>query len=190
MKIRICALRGRKRGDRYIQHLDLGGVISNTLTTVDKDNYIMEIEEIEDINITNLESYRELIREKLGSDLDELRKQYDFRFSDGWSVDAAIAADLRKALTPPIPPTRPRPQGKGWVWDERDKKWFRIRRLTPREAFRLMGVSEPDIDKIRDAGISDSQQYKMAGNSIVVDCLAAIFKQLFLPDEKQERTLF
>ena len=57
---------------------------------------------------------------------------------------------------------------------------FRIRKLTPRECFRLMGVSDADIDKIQAAGISKSQQYKMAGNSIVVNCLAAIFRQLFI----------
>lgn len=57
---------------------------------------------------------------------------------------------------------------------------FRIRKLTPRECFRLMGVSDADIDKIQAAGISKSQQYKMAGNSIVVNYLAAIFRQLFI----------
>ena len=61
-------------------------------------------------------------------------------------------------------------------------KIYRIRKLTPREAFRLMGVSDADVDKIRDAGISESQQYKMAGNSIVVDVLEAIFTQLFRVD--------
>nr|DAN57881.1 MAG TPA: Cytosine specific methyltransferase [Caudoviricetes sp.] len=55
----------------------------------------------------------------------------------------------------------------------------KLRRLTPRECFRLMGVSEQDIDAIQAAGISDSQQYKMAGNSIVVGVLAKIFQQLF-----------
>ncbi len=59
---------------------------------------------------------------------------------------------------------------------------FRIRKLTPRECFRLMGVADADIDKIQAAGISKSQQYKMAGNSIVVNCLAAIFRQLFIGD--------
>lgn len=54
-----------------------------------------------------------------------------------------------------------------------------IRRLTPRECFRLMGVSETDIDKIQSEGISNSQQYKMAGNSIVVDVLFHIFRKLF-----------
>ena len=57
---------------------------------------------------------------------------------------------------------------------------YRIRKLTPRECFRLMGVSDADIDKIQAAGISKSQQYKMAGNSIVVNWLAAIFRQLFI----------
>lgn len=57
---------------------------------------------------------------------------------------------------------------------------YRIRKLTPRECFRLMGVSESDIDKIQAAGISKTQQYKMAGNSIVVDVLYYIFNNLFM----------
>ena len=57
---------------------------------------------------------------------------------------------------------------------------FRIRKLTPRECFRLMGMREDDIDKIQATGISNTQQYKMAGNSIVVDVLEAIFKNLFM----------
>ena len=57
---------------------------------------------------------------------------------------------------------------------------YRIRKLTPRECFRLMGMRDDDIDKIQAAGISNTQQYKMAGNSIVVNVLEAIFKELFL----------
>ena len=57
---------------------------------------------------------------------------------------------------------------------------YRIRKLTPRECFRLMGMRDDDIDKIQAAGISNTQQYKMAGNSIVVDVLEAIFKNLFM----------
>jgi len=56
---------------------------------------------------------------------------------------------------------------------------FKIRKLTPRECFRLMGMSDDDIDKIQATGISNTQQYKMAGNSIVVNVLEAIFKNLF-----------
>ena len=57
---------------------------------------------------------------------------------------------------------------------------FRIRKLTPRECFRLMGLKDDDIDKIQATGVSNTQQYKMAGNSIVADVLEAIFKNLFL----------
>lgn len=59
-------------------------------------------------------------------------------------------------------------------------KNYRIRKLTPRECFRLMGVDDADIDKIQAAGISNSQQYKMAGNSIVVDNLYHIFRTMFV----------
>ena len=57
---------------------------------------------------------------------------------------------------------------------------YRIRKLTPRECFRLMGMRDDDIDKIQNAGISNTQQYKMAGNSICIPVLEYIFKQLFI----------
>lgn len=55
---------------------------------------------------------------------------------------------------------------------------YRIRKLTERECFRLMGVSDSDIDKIQAAGISRTQQYKLAGNSIVVNVLCKIFYEM------------
>lgn len=58
---------------------------------------------------------------------------------------------------------------------------YRIRKLTPRECFRLMGFTDEDFNKIK--GISNTQLYKMAGNSIVVNVLEAIFKQLFKENE-------
>lgn len=66
---------------------------------------------------------------------------------------------------------------------------MRIRKLTQRERFRLMGVSEPDIDTLLSAGISDSQLYKLAGNSIVVNCLAAIFRQMFIGNGNNNQQL-
>lgn len=51
-------------------------------------------------------------------------------------------------------------------------------------------VAWSDIDKIQNAGISKSQQYKMAGNSIVVACLAGIFGNLFDTTERIKTTLF
>lgn len=53
-----------------------------------------------------------------------------------------------------------------------------IRRLTPRECLRLMDVSDSDINKIQAAGISDTQQYKLAGNSIVKAPMMGIFKNM------------
>ena len=65
---------------------------------------------------------------------------------------------------------------------------YKIRKITPREAFRLMGMKDSDIDKIQQVGLSNSQQYKIAGNSIVVDVLEGIFKELFLSEkENNER---
>lgn len=72
------------------------------------------------------------------------------------------------------------------------KDSYRIRKLTERECFRLMGVSEADIDKIQKSGVSKTQQYKMAGNSIVVDVLVHIFRKLFIEkeNENEQLTLF
>ena len=65
-----------------------------------------------------------------------------------------------------------------------------IRKLTERECFRLMDVNESDIDKIQASGVSRSQQYKMAGNSIVVACMEGIFRNLFSNEEVETLTLF
>lgn len=54
----------------------------------------------------------------------------------------------------------------------------RIRKLTPLECFRLMGVTDSDGEKMLSVN-NNSQCYKQAGNSIVVDVMVAMFKQLF-----------
>lgn len=54
---------------------------------------------------------------------------------------------------------------------------YRIRKLTPRECGRLMGVSDEDMDKM-EAVNSNTQLYKQFGNSIVVDVMCAMFKNL------------
>ena len=102
-------------------------------------------------------------------------------------------------------------------------KKFRIRKLTPRECFRLMGVDDADIDKIQafpyeslvehpayskeerfrgmtdkekraamKHSISNSAQYKLAGNSIVVDVLFHLFRKMFIEagPEDGAQTLF
>lgn len=74
---------------------------------------------------------------------------------------------------------------------------IRVRKMTPREAFRLMDVDDSDIDKIMNAtktvtlkngtvktkkAISKTAVYKLAGNSIVVDVLYHIFYQMFIAE--------
>ena len=90
---------------------------------------------------------------------------------------------------------------------DRTIKSYAIRKLTPKECFRLMGVRDnvigtmqsnnaqaaerlPDWKgkgKPEDMAISASQQYKQAGNSIVVDVLAHIYEQLFYPTPPKPR---
>ena len=55
----------------------------------------------------------------------------------------------------------------------------RIRMVTPLECFRLMGFEDEDFQKAKGEGISDCQLYKQAGNSIVVDVLFYIFRELY-----------
>lgn len=59
-------------------------------------------------------------------------------------------------------------------------KW-RIRKLTPKECWRLMGFSDKDCDRASKY-VSDSALYKQAGNSIVTSCLVAIFYSLLFKD--------
>jgi DNA (cytosine-5)-methyltransferase 1 len=58
-------------------------------------------------------------------------------------------------------------------------KQLRIRKLTPKECWRLMGFDDEDFDKAEKVN-SNTQLYKQAGNSIVVNVLEAIFKNLFI----------
>lgn len=77
---------------------------------------------------------------------------------------------------------------------------IRVRKMTPREAMRLMDVDDSDIDKIMNAtetvtlkngtvktkkAIGKTACYKLAGNSIVCSCLYHIFRTLFLPDQSE-----
>lgn len=68
------------------------------------------------------------------------------------------------------------------IYDEYE---YRIRRLTPKEYGRLMGVSDEDYEKMASVN-SNSQLYKQFGNSIVVDVMIAIFEKLNIEQEKEK----
>ena len=59
---------------------------------------------------------------------------------------------------------------------------YRIRKLTPRETWRLMGFKDEQFNKAQSV-CSNSQLYKQAGNSIVVDVLEKIFENIFKSEE-------
>lgn len=56
---------------------------------------------------------------------------------------------------------------------------FRIRKLTPRECYKLMGLTFEDCDKAKDIGVSDTHLYKQAGNGIITDCCELLAEHLY-----------
>ena len=72
-----------------------------------------------------------------------------------------------------------------FVWKIKNRIYLiRIRKLTPRECFRLMGFTDEQFDKAEKVN-SNTQLYKQAGNSIVVDVLESIFSELFWEEEDE-----
>lgn len=73
-----------------------------------------------------------------------------------------------------MPTMTTRPDILGYV----ENNPVRIRKLTPKECWRLMGFDDASFERAEKVN-SNAQLYKQAGNSIVVDVLMAIFKELF-----------
>lgn len=107
---------------------------SNTITTVQKDNYVVE---------------------PLGTLAAHNSEKFGTGYMDG--VSKTLKANKHDISV---------------VYNN-----LRIRKLTPKECWRLMGFSDDDFHKAEEVN-SNSQLYKQAGNSIVVDVLEGIFKQL------------
>lgn len=63
-----------------------------------------------------------------------------------------------------------------------------IRKLTPKECWRLQGFSDKQFDKAKQGGISNSQLYKQAGNAVTVDVIEQIGKRLVLEDDEAKRS--
>ena len=63
-----------------------------------------------------------------------------------------------------------------------------IRKLTPRECWRLQGFSDEQFEKAKKAGISNTQLYKQAGNAVTVDVIEQIGKRLVLEDGKAKKS--
>lgn len=117
--------------------------ISNTLTTLQKDNYVLEPKRLVVFLIQKHQAGAIWDKETISPTIDTCQGGY------------------RQPLV------------------TENKTNFRIRKLTPLECWRLMGFDDEDFYKAKNSGVSNTQLYKQAGNSIVVNVLETIFKNLF-----------
>ncbi len=163
----ICASRGRNvenpsdrtSGIHTEQRLEINySGTSNTLTTVQKDNYVLEP------NVLRVEHN------------DTIDKQCEN------NVNIIIGSTQKNAyvgngeMSPTL--TSAMGTGGGHIPMIGNIPNFRIRKLTPKECWRLMGIDDECFDKAEQVN-SNSQLYKQAGNGIVVNVLYYIFKELF-----------
>lgn len=192
----------RRKNIHCEQRLEVGDTISNTLTSVQKDNLLIEpsVKSVGNVNPNNGEGIKFI---------NPSEKQANRVLSRTSKISQTLSS-MRGGNTQPkiIAPicvnskvNGKQPSLADRIYDENGISTActtafrpsifgnsRIRRLTPREYFRLMDVSDSDIDKLLSSGISNSQLYKLAGNSIVVSCLFHIFRKLFIEtynDDKQ-----
>lgn len=231
----ICAMRGRnpdnpseraKSNGRYRQRLEMNDKgTSNTITSVQKDNLVVEprVEQVgnivDDTNIGFKNPQRGRIysdeglapclncceggglEPKIVEDWQTVvgNKQLNpFRGSiEGTSPCITSACGAGGGMTPMLTDADlETTKTKEFIEQVRghEEMRYRIRKLTPRECFRLMGVEDVDIDKLMNASISNSQLYKCAGNSIVVDVLYHLFRKLYIDkgceQENFQQTLF
>ncbi len=111
-----------------------------------------------------------LIKNKLVKEMDVIKHSYSNSRLNDW-VDRGVESNN-------ISPTlSTRCDCLGVVVKERNMEELRIRKLTPKECWRLMGFDDEDFEKAEQVN-SNAQLYKQAGNSIVVNVLEEIFKQL------------
>lgn len=167
-----CAVRGRGDGNR--QMLETGGSVANAVTTVQKDLMVMQLaKKVADMATTAR-------GEECGTNVTADGRIVTFRHDKKRSSVQEYKIDSFGSDGQSLISARP-----SLMYDE----CLRIRKLTERECFRLMDVEETDIDKIQAAGISRTQQYKMAGNSIVVAVLYHIFRKMFIQPECETKQL-
>ena len=178
----IVAMRGRNpdnpsdrtAGNPTEQRLEVNMQgTSNCLTSVQKDNMVLEKQGIStkgkqnDIASTILSGYERSNMTGFNADNAVIEKigQISSNGSQCGTVisDNGISANLVAGTH-------------GYV-NSHIATQYRIRKLTPRECGRLMGVSDEDIDKMA-AVNSNTQLYRQFGNSIVVQVMCAMFKNL------------
>lgn len=170
----------RIKGDHFEQRLELNmNGMANTITTVQKDNLLLE--EIKEMSETNERFFKqadETFMEnecKPGDTINAFNKTVD---QSGTSPTLTTRPEgFKTAILPVVEKEKEEPKTKTM------KTVYKIRKLTPKECFRLMDVTDKDADAMLSVN-SNSQCYKQAGNSIVVACLIGLFSQLHIKGVK------
>ena len=188
----ICASRGRNPenpSDRTAgiptdQRLEPNtDGVSNTLTTVQKDNYLLEAPKINVVG--NLRGHSQMGRVFSTDGLSGCLSHADAKEPIKILQPVVIGSTQQHAAVKNdgVCPCLTACMGTGggqipMITDDQqiDCCGYRIRKLTPLECFRLMGFSDEEFNRIK--GVSNTQLYKMAGNSIVVNVLEGIFNNL------------
>lgn len=109
-----------------------------------------------------------------------------YRITQKWHARGHLAEVIRKAETWFAMPFETSREELIQFYKDITPVAMRIRKLTPTETGRLMGLRDDEIQKMYDAGLSNSSMYKLHGNSIVVDVMVALFDKLFI-NKEQER---
>ena len=157
--VSIVAQRGRGLNNEQ-QLEERADGLTNTITTVQKDNMVLvkqatkdgyiecEVPGIADLNYVSSTTRRGRVQEN-------------------GKVSPTIATENCPSVIEP------------WTWEIDGVKYkIRIRKLTAKECWRLQGFSDEDFEKAASVN-SNTQLYKQAGNSITKDVLMAIFSNLF-----------
>lgn len=210
--IKTMCVASRGRGDNNAQHFEARtDGCTSTITSVAKDNYLMEIETPYNRQLQEQGIRLPAVLCKIRTDEGrEKRKQgievFRYKFltprTDGMcnTLTGVQKDNLIMTTTDNKPPLTYHPNPTKEDLLEYFGQRIRVRKMTPREALRLMDVDDSDIDKIENAtetvtlkdgtaktkkAISKTAMYKLAGNSIVVSCLYNIFRTLFIPNQPE-----
>ena len=176
---KIAASRGRGKGWQQQLEINDSGT-SNTITSVNKDNLLIEPNVLRAEKTEKCKHLRKMNGDK-GMKFNQGNKEYSPR-TDG--VSNALSTSTKDNMLA-LPELR---MEDGCMVDKEGHR-YRIRKLTPTECFRLMDVEDEDIEKMKQAGIAKTNLYKLAGNSIVVSCMYHIFRKLFIEKECESNQL-
>ena len=176
---RIDASRGRGKGWQQQLEINDSGT-SNTITSVNKDNLLIEPNVLRAERTEQCKQLRKMNGDK-GMKFNQGNKEYSPR-TDGVSNTLSTSTKDNMLAVPELR------MEDGCMIDKEGRK-YRIRKLTPTECFRLMDVEDEDIEKMKQAGIAKTNLYKLAGNSICVACMFHIFRKLFIEKECENQQL-